>query len=198
MNQNKLGPVLLLMICMLSVSGTSQVRGAETTSVSGTFDYSGLKKEMVIFQGVVDTTVRQLFQGPFPILGSTKGTYLPEYGAVFNLEVNLYQIRHISPFDLRPHTNQELNEAYNAMLKRVDTLKGTLIKVMGEHGPSLQQVKAEDNFTLVVHLFNAEDEAKRPCPSQMILKAKKSVLSDYRENKLSLADLTKKVEIVQF
>jgi len=197
MNQNKLGPVLLL-ICMLSVSGTSQVRGAETTSVSGTFDYSGIKKELVVFQGVVDTTVRQLFQGPFPILGSTKGTYLPEYGAVFNLEVNLYQIRHISPFDLRPHTNQELNEAYNAMLKRVDTLKGTLIKVMGEHGPSLQQVKAEDHFTLVVHLFNAEDEAKRPCPSQIILKAKKSVLSDYRENKLSLADLTKKVEIVQF
>lgn len=197
MNQNKLGPVLLL-ICMLSVSGTSQVRGAETTSVSGTFDYSGIKKELVVFQGVVDTTVRQLFQGPFPILGSTKGTYLPEYGAVFNLEVNLYQIRHLSPFDLRPHTNQELNEAYNAMLKRVDTLKGTLIKVMGEHGPALQQVKAEDNFTLVVHLFNVEDEARRPCPSQIILKAKKSVLSDYRENKLSLADLAKKVEIVQF
>jgi len=197
MNQNKLGPVLLL-ICTLSVSGTSQVRGAETASVSGTFDYSGIKKELVVFQGVVDTTVRQLFQGPFPILGSTKGTYLPEYGAVFNLEVNLYQIRHISPFDLRPHTDRELNEAYNAMLKRVDTLKGTLIKVMGEHGPSLQQVKAEDNFTLVVHLFNVEDEARRPCPSQIILKAKKSVLSDYRENKLSLAELAKKVEIVQF
>ena len=112
--------------------------------------------------------------------------------------MNLYQIRHISPFDLRPHTNQELNDAYNAMLKRVDTLKGALIKVMGEHGPSVQQVKAEDNFTLVVHLFNVEDEAKRPCPSQIILKAKKSALSDYRENKLSLAELTKKVEIVQF
>jgi hypothetical protein len=69
---------------------------------------------------------------------------------------------------------------------------------MGEHGPSLQQVKAEDNFTLVVHLFNVEDEAKRPCPSQIILKAKKSVLSDYRESKLSLAELTKKVEVVQF
>ena len=197
MIQNKLGSVFLV-VCMLSGSGIPQVRGAGTASINGSFDYSGLKKELTVFQGVVDTTVRQLFQGPFPILGSTKGTYLPEYGAVFNLEVNLYQIRHISPFDLRPHTNQELNDAYNAMLKRVDTLKGALIKVMGEHGPSLQQVKAEDNFTLVVHLFNVEDEAKRPCPSQIILKAKKSALSDYRENKLSLAELTKKVEIVQF
>jgi len=194
---NKLGRLILL-ICTLAVSATAQARGSEAASVNGTFDYSGLKKELAVFQGVVDTTVRQLFQGPFPILGSTKGTYLPEYGVVFNLEVNLYQIRHISPFDLKPHTSQELNEAYNAMMKRVDSLKGALVKVMGEHGPSLQQVKAEDNFTLVVHLFNVEDEARRPCPSQIILKAKKSVLSDYRENKLTLADLAKKVEIVQF
>jgi hypothetical protein len=197
MIQNKLGPALLV-ICALSGSGIPQVRGAETTSVSGSFDYSGIKKELVVFQGVVDTTVRQLFKGPFPILGSTKGTYLPEYGAIFDLEVNLYQIRHLSPFDLRPHTNQELNEAYDAMLKRVDTLKGALIKVMGEHGPSLQQVRADDNFTVVVHIFNVEDESKRSCPSQIILKAKKSALSDYRENKLSLAELSKKIDIVQF
>src|SRR5215831_19426128 len=123
MMQSKFATVSVL-IGMLSVSGVSQVRGAEPASVSGAFDYSGIKKELVVFQGVVDTTVRQLFQGPFPILGSTKGTYLPEYGAVFNLEVNLYQIRHISPFDLRPHTNQELKEAYSAMLKRIETLKG--------------------------------------------------------------------------
>jgi|SRR6516162_7743886 hypothetical protein len=197
MMQSKFVTVWLL-VGMLSVSGVSQVRGAEPTSVSSAFDYSGIKKELVVFQGVVDTTIRQLFQGPFPILGSTKGTYLPEYGAIFDLEVNLYQIRHLSPFDLKPHTEQELNEAYSAMLKRIETLKGTLIKVMGEHGPALQQVKPEDNFTVVVHLFNVENEARRPCPSQLILKSKKSVLSSYRENKLSLADLTKKVEIVQF
>jgi hypothetical protein len=197
MIHNRFAPVFLF-ICILSVSGAAQVRGAEPASIPASFDYSGIKKELVVFQGVVDTTVRQLFQGPFPILGSTKGTYLPEYGVVFNLEVNLYQIRHLSPFDLRPHTEQELKEAYSAMLKRIETLKGSLIKVMGDHGSALQQVKPEDNFALVVHLFNVEDEARRPTPSQLILKTKKSVLNDYRESRLSLADLVKKVEVVQF
>jgi hypothetical protein len=197
MIHNRFAPVFLF-ICVLSVSGAAQVRGAEPASIPASFDYSGIKKELVVFQGVVDTTVRQLFQGPFPILGSTKGTYLPEYGVVFNLEVNLYQIRHLSPFDLRPHTEQELKEAYSAMLKRIETLKGSLIKVMGDHGSALQQVKPDDNFALVVHLFNVEDEAKRPTPSQLILKTKKSVLNDYRESRLSLADLVKKVEVVQF
>ena len=157
-----------------------------------------IKKDLAVFQGVVDTTVRQNFQGPFPILGSTKGTYLLEYGAVFNLEVNLYQIRVISPFDLRPHTEKELNDAYNSMMKRIETLKESLIKVMGEHGPSLKQLKPDDNLAVVVHLFNVENEARHPCPSQIILKAKKSILSDYRENKFPLRELAKKIEITQF
>src|SRR5437867_718220 len=110
MIQRKLGVVFLL-ICCLSVSAASQARGAEPASVHEALDYSAIKKDLAVFQGVVDTTVRQNLQGPFPILGSTKGTYLPEYGAVFNLEVNLYQIRVISPFDLRPHTDKELNDA---------------------------------------------------------------------------------------
>jgi hypothetical protein len=197
MIQRKLSVVLLL-ICCLSASAASQARGAEPASVRGSLDYSLIKKDLAVFQGVVDTTVRQNLQGPFPILGSTKGTYLPEYGAVFNLEVNLYQIRVISPFDLRPHTEKELNEAYNSMMKRFETLKENLIKVMGEHGPSLEQLKPEDNLALVVHLFSVENEARRPCPSQVILKAKKSLLSDYRENKFSLVELAKKIEITQF
>src|SRR2546428_518394 len=144
MIQRKLGVVLLL-ICCLSVSAASQARGAEPASVHEALDYSVIKKDLAVFQGVVDTTVRQNFQGPFPILGSTTGTYLLEYGAVFNLEVNLYQIRVISPFDLMPHTEKELNDAYNSMMKRIETLKGNLIKVMGEHGPSLEQFKPDDN-----------------------------------------------------
>ena len=197
MIQRKLGVVFLL-ICSLSVPAASQARGAEPASVHETLDYSVIKKDLAVFQGVVDTTVRQNFQGPFPILGSTKGTYLLEYGAVFNLEVNLYQIRVISPFDLKPHTEKELNDAYSSMMKRIETLKENLIKVMGEHGPSLKQLKPDDNLAVVVHLFNVENEARRPCPSQIILRAKKSILSGYRENKFSLEELAKKIEITQF
>jgi len=167
-------------------------------SFNGALDYNAIKKDLAVFQGVIDTTVKQIIQGPFSILGSTKGTYLPEYGAVFNLEVNLYQIRQLSPFDFRPHTEKELNDAHDLMMKRIEILKEGLVKAMGEHGSSLGQLKPNDYLTVVVHLFSVEAEAKRPAPSQMILRVKKSFITDYRENKLPPGDLAKKVELVQF
>jgi hypothetical protein len=149
-------------------------------------------------QGVIDTTVRQNLPGPFPILGSTKGTYLPEYGALFDLEVNLYQIRRLSPFDATPHTEKELTDSYNSMMKRLESLKQELVKVLCSHGASLQQVKSSDNLAVVVHVFKQDLGASRPCPSQIILKIKKSVLEEGREHKQSFDNLAKSVEIVQF
>jgi hypothetical protein len=188
----------LVLLWSLFASTVSRGQGSEPVSFNGALDYNAIKKDLAVFQGVIDTTVKQIVQGPFSILGSTKGTYLPEYGAVFNLEVNFYQIRQLSPFDFRPHTEKELNDAYNLMMKRVETLKEGLVKAMGEHGSSLGQLKPNDYLTVVVHLFSVEAEAKRPAPSQMILRVKKSFISDYRENKLAPGDLAKKVELVQF
>ena len=190
--------LVFLLLWSLFASTASQGQGFEPVSFNGALDYTAIKKDLAVFQGVIDTTVKQIIQGPFAILGSTKGTYLPEYGAVFNLEVNLYQIRQLSPFDFRPHTEKELNDAYNLMMKRIEDLKERLVKAMGEHGSSLEQLKPNDYLTVVVHLFSAETEAKRPAPSQMILRVKKSCITDYRENRLPLGDLAKKVELVQF
>jgi hypothetical protein len=190
--------LVILLLWSLFASTASRGQGSEPVSFNGALDYTAIKKDLAVFQGVIDTTVKQIIQGPFAILGSTKGTYLPEYGAVFNLEVNLYQIRQLSPFDFRPHTEKELNDAYNLMMKRIEDLKERLVKAMGEHGSSLEQLKPNDYLTVVVHLFSAETEAKRPAPSQMILRVKKSFITDYRENRLPLGDLAKKVELVQF
>jgi hypothetical protein len=197
MIRNKLSAVLLV-IFSLSLSNPSQAQGAGSATVTGMVDYSAIKRDLDVFQGVVDTTVRQNLPGPFPILGSTKGTYLPEYGALFDLEVNLYQIRRLSPFDARPHTEKELADSYNSMMKRLESLKQELVKVLCSHGASLQQVKSSDNLALVVHVFKQDLGANRPCPSQIILKIKKSVLEEGRENKQSFDNLAKSVEIVQF
>ena len=111
--------VCITLILVLALGNSLRAQGADTTSATAGFDFAGIKKELAIFQGVIDTTVRQNLQGPFPILGSTRGTYLPDYGAVFNLEVNVYQIRQISPFDLKPHSPKELEDAYNRMMDRI-------------------------------------------------------------------------------
>ena len=188
----------ITLIFVLALGNSLRAQGADTTSATASFDFAGIKKELAVFQGVIDTTVRQSLPGPFPILGSTRGTYLPDYGAVFNLEVNVYQIRQISPFDLRPHSAKELEDAYNQMMSRIETVKGLLIKTIGEHGSALQQLKPEENLSIVVYLFGGSGDGKRSFPSQMVLNVKKSALQQYRENKISMDELKKDIRIIEF
>ncbi len=161
-------------------------------------DYPSMKKDLAVFEGVIDTTIKQNISGNFPILSSTKGTYLPEYGAVFSVEVNLFQIRQIFPFSPAPHTQKELDEAYSLMVKRLGTLKEVLVKAIGEHGTSLQQLKPEQNLTVVMHLFNVEQQIKQPVPTQVIFKVRRSLISQYRENRMPLAEFSRQMEIIQF
>lgn len=176
----------------------ARAQAVEVTSTGSTLDFAGIKKDLAVFQGVLDATLRQSLPGPFPILGSIKGTYLPEYGAVFSLEINVYQIRQLSPFDLRPHTEKELKDAHQQMLNRIELVKSQILKVLGEYGSSLEQLNPDDNLTVVVHLFSGGREARQDLPSQLIFNAKKSFIREYRETKLSLDQFAKNVRLLQF
>jgi hypothetical protein len=176
----------------------ARAQGGVAVAPDSPQDFSGIKRELAVFQGVVDATLKQHLPGPFPLLGTTKGTYLPEYGAVFNVEVNVYQIRQLSPFDVRPLTEKELSDAYNQMLDRIKTVKGLLVKIIGDHGANLELLKPEENVTVVAHLFAAASDRKREFPSQVVFSAKKSVIEGYRERKLSLEEFVKNMQVLQY
>ncbi len=161
-------------------------------------DFAVVKKDLAIFQGVLDTTLRQSLPGPFPILGGIRGTYLPGYGEVFTLEVNVYQIRRITPFDLKPHTEKELDDAYKQMIGRIETVKSLLLKAIGEYGSTLQQLGPEDTLTVVAHLFAGTREPREGFPSQVTFSVNKSVVRDYREAKIKFDDFVKQVRVLQF
>jgi hypothetical protein len=188
----------ITLILILALGNLLRAQGADTTSARAGLDITGIKKELAVFQGVIDTTVKQSLQGPFPLLGSTRGTYLPDYGAVFNLEVNVYQIRQLSPFDYRPHTQKELDDAYDKMMKRIESVKGLIIKSMAEYGNSLQQLKPEENLTVVVYLFGGSEDGKRSSPSQIVFNVKRFVLQQYRESKISMNDLKQNIRVIQY
>ena len=178
----QLGWIPLFILCITSPqTGSAQGSNAATDAQ---VNYASVKRELEVFQGVIDTTVKQTISGTFTILSSAKGLYLPEYGAVFSFEVNLYQIRHLSPFDLRPHTPKELEDAYAQMLSRIETLKSNLIRAMGEHGAALGTLRPEDHLTVVMYLLQVDLGANRSIPSQIQLKMTRSLVGEYRENKL--------------
>jgi hypothetical protein len=198
MTSRKFSHLGLSLLGLLLYSMSANAQAGESNSSLATLDYPAIKRDLAVFQGVVDTTVKQTVPGFLPVLGSTKGVYLPEYGAVFGLEVNLYRIRQLSPFDLRPLSQQELEEAYTLAMKRLDSVKGNLIKVMGEHGSALGPLKPPDYLTVVVYIFPVETGTAHSLPSQLVLRAKRSMINDYRENKLSFPDFAKKVEVALF
>ena len=63
-----------------------------------THDYPAIKRQMQLFESLLNTALKQRFEQPFGILQEAKGTYLEGFGAVFSLEVNLYPMRVMSPW----------------------------------------------------------------------------------------------------
>jgi hypothetical protein len=193
---------ILLGFLILSPVLPSPAQGPLAGTAETTLDFALVKRDLAVFQGVLDTTLKQSFPNPFQVLGASRGSYLPEYGAVFNLEVNVYHIRHLSPFDMRPHSEKELTEAYNQMLTRIELVKELIIRAMGEHGSTLRQLGPNENLTVITHFFTGGftggGDPKREFPSQLVFSVKRSVINEYRESKISLDQFAKSVKLLQF
>jgi len=192
---NKLNSAVgTLLLVVLALSGN----GLAGEVQSFTPEFPALKQELEGFQAVIQKTLLQNLQGPVPVLSTPKGTYLPDYGAVFNVEGNLYEIRAISPFSQAPRTQKELDDAYYAMLKRVEDLRTQMLQAIGDFGSSLEHLKPEETLAVVVHMFSGYDDPKRPAPTQLIFRVKKAAITDYREKKLTFNELVKKIEINRY
>ena len=177
---------------------TTCTQGMDAQTSINSLDYSAVKRDLAVFQGVLDTTVKQSVQSIMPLTSSSRGVCLPEYGTVFSLEVNLYQIRPLSPFNMRPHSQQELDDAYKQLLARLDSIKQNFIRAMGEHGASLGELKPQDFLTIVINLLPVDAGPGRSVPTQVVMRVKRSSIDDYRENKITFPEFSKKVEVAQF
>jgi hypothetical protein len=186
--------VVALLVALLVFSSAGWAQGAKPF----TPDFPELRPELEGFQEVIQKTLVSNLQGPMPVLSTPKGTYLPDYGAVFQVEGNMYEIRAVSPFSQKPLTQQELDEAYHLMLKRVDALHARMLQAIADHGSSLRHLKPEETLAVVVYLFNGYLDPNRPCPSQLIFRVKKAVITEYQDKKISLDDFTKRIEITRF
>jgi len=189
---------LSLASCGLLFAVTTCTQGMDAQTSITSLDYSAVKRDLAIFQGVLDTTVKQSVRRVMPLTSSSRGVCLPEYGTVFSLEVNLYEIRTLSPFNMRPHSQQELDDAYQQFLSRLESIKQNFIKVMGEHGAALSALKPQDFLTIVINVFPFDAGPSRSVLTQVVMRVKRSVIEDYRENKITFPEFSKKVEVAQF
>ncbi len=158
--------------------------------------YVALKAEMKVFEAVIDQTMAQTFAPPFGLLEKTKGTYLPDFGLVFSLEVNLYALRVPSLFDPRPLSKQELGKARKTKLERIRVIKESVPRLLADHASSLHQVGPEESVAVVVHFFHFQTELEG-LPTQLVIQIKKLDLDQYWEKRLSYEQLVGKMKVLE-
>ena len=161
-------------------------------------DLRGLKVQLQAFQDLVNRSIQQSFEQPFTLLQDAKGSYLPHFGAVFQLEVNLHPMRLISPFDMRPYTPEELRKARDAKLQRVRELKTRLSALLLEHGTKLSEVPPDQGVAIVVHLFNLPSEQSEALPTQLVIETSRAVLLDAQAQRTTVAEFQKRGLFLEF
>jgi hypothetical protein len=168
-----------------------RLRGGETGPGS-----RALKAQMKVLEAVINETMGQTFSPPFGLLEKAKGTYLPNFGVVFSLEVNLYPVRIPNPFDLRPLSQEELAKARKVKLERIRTIEQAVPRLLADHASTLRAIGPDESIAVVVHLFHFQAEGES-LPAQIIMEIKKSDLDQYWDKKLSYDGLREKLKVLE-
>ena len=155
-----------------------------------------LKGEMKVFEAVIDGTMGQTFVAPFGLLEKTQGTYLPGFGLVFNLEVNLYPLRSPNPFNMTPLSKAELEKAAKVKRERIATVKESVPRLLADHAMSLRNLDADDSVAVVVHLFEVQPGDTK-LPDQLVIETRKSDLDRYWDKKISYQELVAMVKVLE-
>ncbi len=175
---------------------TPEAPEAEAPPAPAPVDRTRLQVQIEQFQAVIENALRRDVRST--VLSAPRGAYLEDYGAVFSTEASLYRIRPLTPFSSSPYSPQELDQAYQAALERVERLKQDLRQAVAEHGSLLGQLKPSHTLAVIVHLYNGVADPGRPYPSQLIVKAGAGSVTDYREGRISMEELAGRVRISQF
>jgi hypothetical protein len=161
-------------------------------------DLRAIRSQLMQFQQVLNRDLQQTFEHPFALLQDAKGIYLPRFGMAFHMEVNLMPLRTLSPFDVRPYTEEELRKTRDSKLARIRQLKDHLSDLLREHAEEFGAVPAEQNVAVVVHLFNLPSEQTEGLPAQLVIEASCRSLLDSKARQITAEDFRKQVTFLEF
>jgi len=147
---------------------------APAPSRAQTHDYTAIKRQMELFETLLNTSLKQRYDQRFMLLQPAKGSYLEGFGVVFTLETNLSTLRYLTPFTPGPYTDKEIRDARAEKTARTKEVEALVKGLLRDYGAGLNFLKPEDNVAVVVHLFNVSDH--RGLPSQLIVQGKKQAL----------------------
>ncbi len=130
---------------------------------------AALGKQMASMEEALDRHFRSAGAGSsIAMIGAARSVYLPEYGALFLVEVNLAPVANVSPFR-RSYSEAEKQQLNIRKRERMDELERTMREALMQESAGLTEIGEDERIALAVSLFHFPWEDLTQLPKQVVM-----------------------------
>lgn len=167
----------------------------EQNGVNDRVDLSSARREIEVFEAIINNLLNTAFTAPYALSQKTKGAYLPGYGVAFNFLINIHRALVNTPFG---QTRTGVDISPEQKRKRIEDLKDRLTRLLLDQGDSLRQVK-KDEFVTIVAFFedrNFPDEESQN--KTVVMSIFKKDLDELARREDRLKDFKQRMKIIEY
>jgi hypothetical protein len=158
-------------------------------------DLGELRKQIELFESVLNQSLKQAFGGPFDTLDGAQGAYLPGYGVVFSFEVNLSPVINMGPFNPVPTPKREAAQRAEE-LRRRDKAKAIADEVLANFGQTLSSLGPNESVAVIIHTAAAHpDKVER---STIVVSVDKKSIEERQANTIDRPQFARKLTTTEY
>lgn len=158
--------------------------------------YAEIKREIQVFENIINTSLSQVVPHPMFISDKARGTFLEGYGEVFSLSVNLN--RGYVLFSAQPAGSASEKSVREQNARTVAVVKNSLVQILWQYGNSLISLQQDHKISIIAHVLNRTFEDRTPSNRVLVLTVVVRDLALVQTGKVSMEDFKRKVQTVEY
>lgn len=143
-------------------------------------------KSIQAVEGSLNDAFRANTPDPYNLLGTARGTYIPNYGTLFTVEMQLLYVSPPNPFRtvISP---QEIESVHERKLKKLPVLREALQNQMLSACKTMDGLPLSEHVAIEAILFSFSFENSKGLPQRIFMTAEKGQLLDAQASHADLA-----------
>jgi hypothetical protein len=143
-------------------------------------------KSIQAVEGNLNDAFRANTPDPYNLLGTARGTYIPNHGTVFTVEMQLLYVTPPNPF--RPVISpQELDSIHERKLKKLPVLREAMQNQMLSACKTMDGLPLNEHVAMEAILFSFSFENSKGLPQRIFMTAEKGKLLEAQASHADLA-----------
>lgn len=151
-------------------------------------------KAMLAVESTIDNAFRVNTPDPYDLLGTARGSYLPGYGTLFTVELQLVFTQAQLPFR-GPYTPAEVAAIHDRKLKKLPLLKDTMRGLLANASASLDALPPNEQVAIEAIIWHYNWEDSKNIPQRLLMTATKEKLMQAQAAHASLASVIQEQEL---